>query len=239
MRCGRIAHELRPSQVGTIHQPHVDPIGKISSRALRGSTATLRAAVSPLPAHADSAPARAVTEPYATVAPKFVQLTNDVVFDNLWRRSDLTVRDLSLVTLSALAAMGDDDQFDFYLRRGLDNGLTREQIAEAFTHLAFYAGWPKATKAMTATARTLGQIAATPAQTPATAANLPAAPETSTESGNFTGSVSVTRAFSGSGGARLGGATVTFEPGARTKWHIHPLGNCSRHRRARVGADRR
>jgi 4-carboxymuconolactone decarboxylase len=116
-------------------------------------TAPLRAAFAPLPIPPDAARARATTEPFATVAPKFTQLTNDVVFDNLWRRSDLSVRDRSLVTLSALAAMGDDDQLDFYLRRGVDSGLTREQIAEAFTHLAFYAGWPKATKAMTAMAR--------------------------------------------------------------------------------------
>ena len=54
-----------------------------------------------------------------------MQLTNDVVFDDLWRRSDLSLRDRSLVTIAALAAMGDDDQLDFYLRRGLESGLTR------------------------------------------------------------------------------------------------------------------
>ena len=88
-----------------------------------------------------------------------MQLTNDVVFDDLWRRPDLSVRDRSLVTIAALAAMGDDDQLDVYLRRGLESGLTRAQIAEALTHLGFYAGWPKATKALTAVAKTLGQIA--------------------------------------------------------------------------------
>jgi 4-carboxymuconolactone decarboxylase len=92
-----------------------------------------------------------------TVAPKFVQLTNDVVFDDLWRRSDLSLRDRSLVTIAALAAMGDDDQLDSYLRRGLENGLTRGQIAEAVTHLGFYAGWTRATKAMTSVTRSLGQ----------------------------------------------------------------------------------
>ena len=182
-------------------------------------TAELRAAFPPLPAPSDAARARAATEPFATIAPKFAQLTNDVVFDNLWRRSDLSVRDRSLVTISALAAMGDDDQLDFYLRRGVENGLTREQITEAFTHLAFYAGWPKATKGITATARTLGQIAGTAKQAPATPPTAP-----TEASSNFTGSVSVTQPFSGSGGSRLGGASVRFEPGARTKWHIHLLG---------------
>jgi 4-carboxymuconolactone decarboxylase len=52
--------------------------------------------------------------------------------------------------------MGDDDQLDFYVRRGLESGLTRPQIAEALTHLAFYAGWPKATKALRAVTGTLG-----------------------------------------------------------------------------------
>ena len=78
---------------------------------------------------------------------KYVQLTNDVVFDNLRRRSDLTLRDRSLVTIAALAGMGDDEQLGFYLRRGLESGLTHAQITEALTHLGFYAGWPKATKA--------------------------------------------------------------------------------------------
>jgi 4-carboxymuconolactone decarboxylase len=116
--------------------------------ARKVDTAPLRVAFPPLDAPSDAARARGVTEQFATVAPKFTQLTNDVVFDNLWRRPDLSVRDRSLVTIAALAAMGDDDQLDFYLRRGLDSGLTREQIAEALTQLAFYAGWSKATSAM-------------------------------------------------------------------------------------------
>jgi len=84
-------------------------------------------------------------------------LTNDVVFDDLWRRSDLTLRDRSLVTIAALAAMGDDDLLEFYLRLGIESGLTRAQIGEAVTHLGFYAGWGRTTRAMTAVARTLGR----------------------------------------------------------------------------------
>jgi 4-carboxymuconolactone decarboxylase len=95
--------------------------------------------------------------PLRVIAPKFVQLTNDIVFDDLWRRSDLSLRDRSLVTIAALAGMGDDDQLDVYLRRGLESGLTRNQITEALTHLGFYAGWPKATKAMAAVTRLLGK----------------------------------------------------------------------------------
>lgn len=91
------------------------------------------------------------------VAPKFVELTNHVVFGDLWRRSDLSLRDRSLVTIAALAATGDDDELDPYLRRGLETGLTRAEIVEALTHLGFYGGWSKATKAMKAVTRTLGR----------------------------------------------------------------------------------
>jgi 4-carboxymuconolactone decarboxylase len=124
--------------------------------ARKVETATLRAVGPRLPAPAgDAARASGVAEELGAVAPKFVELTNDVVFDDLWRRSDLSLRDRSLVTIAALAAMGDDDQLGPYLRRGIENGLTRVQITEAFIHLGFYAGWPKATKALTAVARGL------------------------------------------------------------------------------------
>ena len=124
---------------------------KVDTAALRGVRPRL-----PAPA-SDAAVARAVNDQLGSVAPKFVQLTNDVVFDDLWRRSDLTLRDRSLATIAALAAMGDDDQLDVYLRRGLESGLTRMQITEALTHLGFYAGWAKATKAMAAVTKALGK----------------------------------------------------------------------------------
>ena len=88
---------------------------------------------------------------------KFAQLTNEVVFGDLWRRGDLSVRDRSLVTIAALAGMGEDDQLEPYVRRGMETGLTRAQITEALTHLAFYAGWPRATNALTAVTRSLGK----------------------------------------------------------------------------------
>ena len=125
--------------------------------ARKVDTAALRAVGPPLSAPSDASRAGALSEDLAAVAPKFVELTNGVVFDDLWRRTDLTLRDRSLVTIAALAAMGDDDQLDFYLRRGLESGLTRAQIVEAVTHLGFYAGWPKATKAMKAVTATLGK----------------------------------------------------------------------------------
>jgi 4-carboxymuconolactone decarboxylase len=124
---------------------------KIDTESLRAVSPRL-----PVPP-SDAARARVANAALATIAPKFVQLTNDVVFDDLWRRSDLSPRDRSLITIVALAAMGDDDQLEFYLRRGLESGLRRGQIVEAVTHLAFYAGWSKATKAMTAISRSFGK----------------------------------------------------------------------------------
>lgn len=185
--------------------------------ARKVDTSSLAAAAPPVPALAsDAARARNANEQFATTAPKFTQLTNEVVFAQLWRRPDLSVRDRSLVTIAALSGMGDDDQLDLYFRRGVESGLTREQMAEAITHLGFYAGWSKATKAMTAMARTLG-----PSQT------QPGRPEPSAPpqaSSNFTGAVSVGERIRTSGGSRLGGAPVTFQAGARTHWHTHPIG---------------
>ena len=121
-------------------------------------TSSLRAVSPRLPATAsDAARARATDAELGNVAPKFVQLTNDVVFDTLWRQPELSVRDRSLVTIAALAATGDDEQLDVYLRRGIESGLTRAQIAEALTHLGFYAGWPKATKALATVMKTLSR----------------------------------------------------------------------------------
>jgi 4-carboxymuconolactone decarboxylase len=105
----------------------------------------------------DAARAKAVIDELGAVAPKFAELTNDVVFGDLWRRTDLTPRDRSLVTIAALAAMADDGELGMYVQRGLQSGLTETQIAEALTHLGFYAGWPKAAKALRVVKRTLAK----------------------------------------------------------------------------------
>jgi 4-carboxymuconolactone decarboxylase len=105
----------------------------------------------------DAARAKAVIDELGAVAPKFAELTNDVVFGDLWRRTDLTPRDRSLVTIAALAAMGDDGELGMYVQRGLQSGLTETQIAEALTHLGFYAGWTKAANALRVVKRTLAK----------------------------------------------------------------------------------
>jgi 4-carboxymuconolactone decarboxylase len=120
--------------------------------------AILQAPVSRLPEAASAdGQERDVERQFGAFAPKFAELTNDVVFDDLWRRADLSPRDRSLVTIAALSAMGDVDQLEPYLKRGRDNGLAREDVAEALTHLAFYAGWAKATKALSMARAVLGE----------------------------------------------------------------------------------
>jgi 4-carboxymuconolactone decarboxylase len=75
-------------------------------------------------------------------APKLADLTDDVLFADVWERPELSPRDRSLVTVAALIALGRDAQLKSHLSRALQNGVTREELAEVATHLAFYAGWP-------------------------------------------------------------------------------------------------
>jgi len=82
-------------------------------------------------------------------APKLAQLTDDVLYGDVWARPQLSPRDRSLVTISALIAMNRPDQLRSHLARARDNGVTEEQVVETITHLAFYAGWPSAVTAVT------------------------------------------------------------------------------------------
>lgn len=79
-------------------------------------------------------------------APKFAQLNDNVLFGEVWARTDkLSPRDRSLITVTALMASGVlDSALAHHLQTAKNNGITKEEIVEALTHLAFYAGWPKA-----------------------------------------------------------------------------------------------
>jgi 4-carboxymuconolactone decarboxylase len=81
---------------------------------------------------------------FGDVNPKLAQLTDDVLFGDVWKRPGLSPRDRSLVTVSALIAMNRPDQLRSHLQRARDNGVTDAELVEAITHLAFYAGWPSA-----------------------------------------------------------------------------------------------
>src|SRR4051794_9879306 len=82
------------------------------------------------------------------IAPKLAELTDKVLFGDVWERPGLSKRDRSLVTVSALIAMNRPDQLRSHLGRARENGLTEEELVEAITHLAFYAGWPNAVTAV-------------------------------------------------------------------------------------------
>jgi 4-carboxymuconolactone decarboxylase len=83
------------------------------------------------------------------IAPKLAELTDDVLFGDVWERKELSKRDRSLVTVAALVAMNRPDQLRFHLQRGVENGVKKEELIEVITHLAFYSGWPNAVTAIT------------------------------------------------------------------------------------------
>jgi 4-carboxymuconolactone decarboxylase len=85
------------------------------------------------------------------ISPKLAALTDDVLFDDIWNRPELSPRDRSLITVTALIAGGHSDQLPYHLNRALENGVTQTELLEAITHLAFYAGWPKAMTAVAIT----------------------------------------------------------------------------------------
>jgi 4-carboxymuconolactone decarboxylase len=82
-------------------------------------------------------------------APKLVELTDDVLFGDIWERPGLAPRDRSLITVATLIANGSTEQLVAHLRIAQQNGLSQEELKEAIIHLAFYAGWPRAMSAIT------------------------------------------------------------------------------------------
>jgi len=79
-------------------------------------------------------------------APQFAELNDDVLFGEVWSREEqLSPRDRSLITVTALMTSGIfDSSLAFHLNKAKQNGITKEEIAEVLTQLAFYSGWPKA-----------------------------------------------------------------------------------------------
>ena len=153
-------------------------------------------------------------------APKFAQLNDDVLFGEVWsRESELSARDRSLVTVTALMAQGmTDTSFGHHLQMAKENGITRSEIAEILTHAAFYAGWPKAWAAF----RMAKDIWADAENTdekqlhqnsmvfPIGAPNDGFAQYFSGQSYLAPVSTEQVKIFN-----------VTFEPGCRNNWHIH------------------
>ena len=121
----------------------VDWMEKVSS-AQYGAPVRPQGPVTPAPGAQPRPSQRAIGD----FAPKLSQLTDDVLYGDVWERLQLSKRDRSLVTVSALIAMGRPDQLRSHLARARDNGVTQEELIETITHLAFYAGWPNAVSAI-------------------------------------------------------------------------------------------
>jgi 4-carboxymuconolactone decarboxylase len=83
------------------------------------------------------------------VAPKLAELTDKVLFGEIWEHKELSKRDRSLVTVAALIALNRTEQLRFHLQRALENGVKKQELIEEITHLAFYSGWPTAVNAIT------------------------------------------------------------------------------------------
>lgn len=176
---------------------------------------------------AEAARAATVARTVAPVAPGLAADTDAVLFADLWLRPGLAPRDRSLVTVAALIAMGQAEQLGFHLNRALDNGLTPEQAGEALRHVAYYVGWPRAMSAVPvvrATLETRAAADAPPADTPISIVRGAESEKADGRAAWFSGAVKVGPRFQAVGPARLGGALVSFEAGARTAWHTHPLG---------------
>jgi 4-carboxymuconolactone decarboxylase len=81
-------------------------------------------------------------------APKLVDLTEDVLFGDVWERPELSKRDRSMITCAALIATGKTEQMGFHFPNAIKNGVTQAELVEMITHLAFYVGWPSAMSAV-------------------------------------------------------------------------------------------
>ena len=90
----------------------------------------------------------AFRSPFADVAPALAGYTDDVLFGDVWKQPGLSPRDRSLITVASLIALYRTNEAPFHLKLALKNGVTRDELVETITHLAFYAGWPAASTAV-------------------------------------------------------------------------------------------
>ena len=157
-----------------------------------------------------------------TFAPEFARLNDDILFGEVWsRESLLSLRDRSLVTVVSLMAQGlVDSSFRYHLETARKNGITRTEIAEIFTHAAFYAGWPKAWAAFRM-ALEVWKDDAPAAETGREAHQkemiFPIGDPNDAYAQYFSGQSYLAPISS----SQVSIANVTFEPGCRNNWHIH------------------
>lgn len=86
--------------------------------------------------------------PWGDIAPHLTEITDRVLFDDVWQRAGLSRRDRSLITVASLVSLYRTNELPFHLKKALENGVTRDEIVEVITQLAFYSGWPTASTAI-------------------------------------------------------------------------------------------
>ncbi|HEV2596478.1 MAG TPA: carboxymuconolactone decarboxylase family protein [Sphingomicrobium sp.] len=95
-----------------------------------------------------TSPASPMRAPWGDIAQHLTEISDRILFGDVWQRPQLSPRDRSLVTVASLVALYRSNELPFHLRKALENGVTREEIIEVITHLAFYSGWPTASTAV-------------------------------------------------------------------------------------------
>jgi 4-carboxymuconolactone decarboxylase len=86
---------------------------------------------------------------FGDIAPDLAAYTDKILFGEVWRRPGLSPRDRSLITVASLVALYRTNELPFHMKRALENGVTKDELIELITHLAFYSGWPTANTALT------------------------------------------------------------------------------------------
>jgi 4-carboxymuconolactone decarboxylase len=102
----------------------------------------------------------AARSPYGDIAPALADYTDRVLFGDVWERPGLSPRDRSLITVATLVALYRTNELPFHLKKALNNGVTREELIELITHLAFYSGWPTANSAVTVARQVFADVEA-------------------------------------------------------------------------------
>ena len=123
-----------------------------ASLLLFEGTSTVTHAQSDTPATKDSAGTQQQSRTQqlmGATAPKLADLTDNVLYADIWERPQLSKRDRSLVTVAALIALNRPDQLRSHLNLARQNGVTEEELVETIIHMAFYSGWPSAVSAVT------------------------------------------------------------------------------------------
>lgn len=154
-------------------------------------------------------------------APEFAHLNDDILFGEVWSRNDLlSLRDRSLVTITSLISQGiTDSSLTFHLESAKKNGITRTEIAEIITHIAFYAGWPKAWAAFNLAKNVWADdITGDDARAEfARSMIFPIGEPNTAYAKYFIGNSYLARVSD----SQIPFANVTFEPRCRNNWHIH------------------